>query len=345
MRDIPPAGTAPERPLGVYTAGEHCKKCYSCVRICPTKAIVVHSGEANIIAEKCISCGYCVGGCSQGAKKIRSSVAEVAALLESGRRLLPRCSLHRFPPRSPASTRRGLREPWRRAASPASTRWPTGPTSSPQSTCRLLPRAPRVGRTAVHHQLAVPRRRLVRGKDLPRARPVPRPGQVAHGSHGRRGQATGGRRTGTPAARRPWCSSDPAWRRRTRPSGAPSWTRFSPSRSCASSSKPAAWTPAGRRPGAFDPPRANLGRIYPRDRRPAEGGRDRRRPPGEPRRRRGGQHAGHRAPPVAERERPRRQDRGDPALRPPVLRRLHRRVRQSPARSTSRGARSSWWTT
>jgi two-component system NtrC family sensor kinase len=76
---------ARERPLGVYTAGEHCKKCYSCVRICPTKAIVVHSGEANIIAEKCISCGYCVDGCSQGAKKIRSAVADVVALLESGR--------------------------------------------------------------------------------------------------------------------------------------------------------------------------------------------------------------------------------------------------------------------
>jgi two-component system NtrC family sensor kinase len=85
MRDISPAGAATERLLGVYTAGEHCKKCYSCVRICPTKAIVVHSGEANIVAEKCISCGYCVDGCSQGAKKVRSSVAGVTALLESGR--------------------------------------------------------------------------------------------------------------------------------------------------------------------------------------------------------------------------------------------------------------------
>jgi two-component system NtrC family sensor kinase len=85
MSNRAPAGKASERPLGVFTAGEQCKKCYSCVRICPTKAIVVHSGEANIIAEKCISCGYCVGGCSQGAKKIRSSVAEVTALLGSGR--------------------------------------------------------------------------------------------------------------------------------------------------------------------------------------------------------------------------------------------------------------------
>jgi two-component system, NtrC family, sensor kinase len=77
--------TVPEALLGVYTVGEHCKKCYSCVRICPTKAIMVHSGEANIIAEKCISCGYCVNYCSQGAKRIRSSVADVLALLDSGR--------------------------------------------------------------------------------------------------------------------------------------------------------------------------------------------------------------------------------------------------------------------
>jgi two-component system, NtrC family, sensor kinase len=76
---------APEGPLGVYTVGEHCRKCYSCVRICPTKAIMVHSGEANIIAERCISCGCCVDGCSQGAKRVRSSVAEAAALLGSGR--------------------------------------------------------------------------------------------------------------------------------------------------------------------------------------------------------------------------------------------------------------------
>ena len=85
MNERASGATARARPLGVYTAGERCKKCYSCVRICPTKAIVVHSGEANIIAEKCISCGYCVGGCSQGAKKVRSSVAEVVALLEGGR--------------------------------------------------------------------------------------------------------------------------------------------------------------------------------------------------------------------------------------------------------------------
>ena len=66
----------------IYTAGEKCKKCYSCVRACPTKAIEVHEGQANIIEAKCISCGHCVPRCSQGAKRVRSSVAEVRALLQ-----------------------------------------------------------------------------------------------------------------------------------------------------------------------------------------------------------------------------------------------------------------------
>ena len=67
--------------LPVYTVCDVCKKCYSCVRACPTKAIEVHEGHANIIAEKCISCGYCVEMCSQGAIKIRSSVENVLHLL------------------------------------------------------------------------------------------------------------------------------------------------------------------------------------------------------------------------------------------------------------------------
>ncbi len=79
-------GPAPADSLAVLTAAEKCKKCYSCVRTCPTKAIEVHGGQADIIASKCISCGYCVPMCSQGAKQIRSSVAAVRDLLKSGRR-------------------------------------------------------------------------------------------------------------------------------------------------------------------------------------------------------------------------------------------------------------------
>ncbi len=67
--------------VSVYTKGEICKKCYSCVRSCPTKAIEVHEGQADIIEELCISCGYCVTTCSQGAKAIKSSIESVLGLL------------------------------------------------------------------------------------------------------------------------------------------------------------------------------------------------------------------------------------------------------------------------
>ena len=66
----------------VYTEGEICKKCYSCVRSCPTKAIEVHSGQADIIDASCISCGYCVNMCSQHAKRIHSSVPSVLEILK-----------------------------------------------------------------------------------------------------------------------------------------------------------------------------------------------------------------------------------------------------------------------
>lgn len=67
--------------IPVYTVGDICKKCYSCVRTCPTKAIEVHAGQADIIENKCIACGSCVKLCSQGAKKVQSSLEIAADLL------------------------------------------------------------------------------------------------------------------------------------------------------------------------------------------------------------------------------------------------------------------------
>jgi signal transduction histidine kinase/NAD-dependent dihydropyrimidine dehydrogenase PreA subunit len=67
--------------VSVYTVGEICKKCYSCVRSCPTKALQVRGGQAEIMEEFCISCGWCVNVCSQGAKRVRSSLEGVRAIL------------------------------------------------------------------------------------------------------------------------------------------------------------------------------------------------------------------------------------------------------------------------
>ena len=67
--------------VSVYTVGEICKKCYSCVRSCPTKALQVRGGQSEIIEDFCISCGYCVNVCSQGAKRVVSSRPAVREIL------------------------------------------------------------------------------------------------------------------------------------------------------------------------------------------------------------------------------------------------------------------------
>jgi two-component system NtrC family sensor kinase len=68
--------------VSVYTVGEICKKCYSCVRSCPTKALQVRGGQAEIIEDVCISCGACVNVCSQGAKRVVSSLDAVRSILD-----------------------------------------------------------------------------------------------------------------------------------------------------------------------------------------------------------------------------------------------------------------------
>lgn len=70
----------------IYIIEENCTLCYSCVRICPVKAIEVkHNQEfASIIQNRCIGCGSCVGVCPEDAIKFHDSREETKALLNSG---------------------------------------------------------------------------------------------------------------------------------------------------------------------------------------------------------------------------------------------------------------------
>lgn len=61
----------------VSTIPDLCKRCYSCIRECPAKAIRVVNGQARVISERCIGCGHCVKVCSQNAKQVRNDVAMV----------------------------------------------------------------------------------------------------------------------------------------------------------------------------------------------------------------------------------------------------------------------------
>ena len=66
----------------ITTLQERCRKCYSCVRNCPVKAIKVHKDHAEIIDSRCIGCGICVQVCSQQAKVIADSILSVQKLID-----------------------------------------------------------------------------------------------------------------------------------------------------------------------------------------------------------------------------------------------------------------------
>ncbi|MGK9368994.1 [Fe-Fe] hydrogenase large subunit C-terminal domain-containing protein [Melioribacter sp. Ez-97] len=61
----------------VSTIGQRCKRCYSCIRECPARAIRVLNGQAVVIEERCIACGHCVKVCSQNAKQVLDDVGIV----------------------------------------------------------------------------------------------------------------------------------------------------------------------------------------------------------------------------------------------------------------------------
>ena len=65
----------------VTTIAERCRRCYTCVRECPAKAIQILDGQASVIQGRCIGCGNCVTVCSQNAKQVLSGVADTEALL------------------------------------------------------------------------------------------------------------------------------------------------------------------------------------------------------------------------------------------------------------------------
>ena len=80
----------------VTTIKEKCRRCYTCVRECPARAIKVVEGQAMVIEERCIACGNCVKVCKQGAKSILSHKEIVYDILESDGRVIT-CLAPSFP--------------------------------------------------------------------------------------------------------------------------------------------------------------------------------------------------------------------------------------------------------
>jgi DNA-binding NtrC family response regulator/iron only hydrogenase large subunit-like protein len=69
----------------IITLKEKCRKCYSCVRTCPVKAIKVDKSYTEIIFDRCIGCGNCLNVCPQKAKTVADKVAVTERFLTSGK--------------------------------------------------------------------------------------------------------------------------------------------------------------------------------------------------------------------------------------------------------------------
>ncbi|MDD2855070.1 MAG: sigma 54-interacting transcriptional regulator [Desulfuromonadaceae bacterium] len=67
----------------IVTYKERCRRCYSCVRSCPVKAIKVDEGYAQIIYSRCIGCGNCLG-CPPNAKVVVDRMVRTQEMLASG---------------------------------------------------------------------------------------------------------------------------------------------------------------------------------------------------------------------------------------------------------------------
>ncbi len=66
----------------IWTIEERCKRCYTCIRECPAKAIKVEHGQAKVVEHRCVACGHCVRVCSQNAKAVLDGVTNTMRFLE-----------------------------------------------------------------------------------------------------------------------------------------------------------------------------------------------------------------------------------------------------------------------
>ena len=66
----------------IETIKQNCRRCYTCVRSCPVKAIKIENGQASVVTERCIACGRCTTVCSQNAKTYASGVEFTLSLLQ-----------------------------------------------------------------------------------------------------------------------------------------------------------------------------------------------------------------------------------------------------------------------
>ncbi len=63
----------PERLLILQR--DRCRGCTHCLRVCPTEAIRIRSGKAEVMPHRCIECGKCIQVCPQNAWRVQTEAS------------------------------------------------------------------------------------------------------------------------------------------------------------------------------------------------------------------------------------------------------------------------------
>ena len=75
----------------IITNNEKCNLSYTCIKVCPAKAIKVEDNHAKIIASRCIGCGHCVTVCAQHAISYQTEKELTSELLNSKQKVSALC--------------------------------------------------------------------------------------------------------------------------------------------------------------------------------------------------------------------------------------------------------------
>ncbi|MBN2613739.1 MAG: 4Fe-4S dicluster domain-containing protein [Bacteroidales bacterium] len=73
---------------------QKCTTCYTCLRVCPVKAVKINESNKHpeISVKRCIGCGDCITSCYPGAISYRSDIENAKELLQSGQDIAFICS-------------------------------------------------------------------------------------------------------------------------------------------------------------------------------------------------------------------------------------------------------------
>ncbi|MCX7779504.1 MAG: 4Fe-4S binding protein [Negativicutes bacterium] len=87
----------------VRLTAHHCKGCVNCIKRCPTEAIRIRGGKAQITEARCIDCGECIRRCPNHAKTAYTDCLDDLARYKYNV-ALPAPSLYaQFPPHTPVN--------------------------------------------------------------------------------------------------------------------------------------------------------------------------------------------------------------------------------------------------